>query len=207
MIFCRYGLTQSEMRVKIHYRGKILSFYACINLQGEIMDIYVEQLIQKKSQPIDHIKRAAIVLAGLVLSIAVVVFSIIIRFLMLAIFAAGIIYFTVKLLAESSVEYEYIVTNDCLDIDKIMGRSRRKRLISLDLRETTDFSLYKQNAETKAETTVVATAGTDQNNCILIVNHSKHGKTAVVFTPDKRVKDAIKSVLPYSIRNNSNLPD
>lgn len=171
------------------------------------MDIYVEQLIQKKSQPIDHIKRAAIVLAGLVLSIAVVVFSIIIRFLMLAIFAAGIIYFTVKLLAESSVEYEYIVTNDCLDIDKIMGRSRRKRLISLDLRETTDFSLYKQNAETKAETTVVATAGTDQNNCILIVNHSKHGKTAVVFTPDKRVKDAIKSVLPYSIRNNSNLPD
>lgn len=207
MIFCRYGLTQSEMRVKIHYRDKILSFYACINLQGEIMDIYVEQLIQKKSQPIDHIKRAAIVLAGLVLSIAVVVFSIIIRFLMLAIFAAGIIYFTVKLLAESSVEYEYIVTNDCLDIDKIMGRSRRKRLISLNLRETTDFSLYKQNAETKAETTVVATAGTDQNNCILIVNHSKHGKTAVVFTPDKRVKDAIKSVLPYSIRNNSNLPD
>lgn len=44
-----------------------------------------------------------------------------------------------------SVEYEYIVTNGEMDIDKIIAKRRRKRLITVNARTFERFGPFKES--------------------------------------------------------------
>ena len=89
---------------------------------------YVEQLIKQKTTLPTMVKRAAIsllILLGLLLcwlSIAAIP-------LLLALIAL-----TVWLLRRTSLEYEYLYYAGDIDIDKIMGRQKRKRVLSTDIK-------------------------------------------------------------------------
>ena len=47
----------------------------------------------------------------------------------------GMVYFTYIVITSFNIEYEYIATNTELDIDKIINRRKRKRILSLRLSE------------------------------------------------------------------------
>lgn len=48
----------------------------------------------------------------------------------------------VWLLGNFNIEYEYILTNNDLDIDKVIGKRKRKRMISLDVSTAEAFAPY-----------------------------------------------------------------
>ena len=51
------------------------------------------------------------------------------------VFVIGVFYYAYKLIKNSSIEYEYILTNNELDIDKIIAKSARKRMLTVNFRE------------------------------------------------------------------------
>ena len=151
------------------------------------MDRFSEQLISKRSTGKDMFIR------GLYTAAAMLVVFLLVLFLggygmwlMMLVLAAAVIWGVVWLIQGTFIEYEYIVTNDDLDIDKIIGRRKRKRLITVNLREAKELAEYTPDSDIKADVTVMAHDETGEGLYYFVCGTKKYGDVAVVFNPDDR---------------------
>lgn len=163
------------------------------------MDNICEQLVQKRKTGRD-IAKTALICAGLALCAAACIFFAFYSGIMVLFLAAVIpVFLIVWILMGMNVEYEYIVTNNEMDIDKIIGRRKRKRMITIDLNKTEDFGGYPPQAEIEAETTVHATSGLERDAHYLVVGHRDYGKVKVIFNPNEKLREAIAREFPRSV--------
>ena len=91
------------------------------------MDTFFEQII-----PVKKNGKAAAAIIGIWLAAFIVCFLLIMFMPFLGTFslllAAGALFGAYKLCTRFNLEYEYIVTNGTMDIDKIINKSSRKRI-------------------------------------------------------------------------------
>ena len=95
------------------------------------MDTFFEQIVSIRK---NALTRLAII--GLwVLAALLTVFLLMVNLLgALTVFAViGIVYGAYTLTGMTNIEYEYIITNGTMDIDKIINKSSRKRIASFEL--------------------------------------------------------------------------
>jgi len=95
-------------------------------------DAYYEQLVARKSKPIDFVIRFLVVF----ILIAVVFFGMpFIGFLafFVAVLLGVLAYYFV--LPKLNVEYEYVLLNHDMDIDAIYSQAKRKRQLSFDIQQ------------------------------------------------------------------------
>ena len=97
-------------------------------------------------------------------------------------------------------QYEYILTNNDLDIDKVIGKRKRKRMISLDVSTAEAFAPYPTENDVPADATVHAYTGSETDAYYLVVNHSGYGKVKLIFNPNEKMREAITQELPNSLR-------
>ncbi len=98
-------------------------------------------------------------------------------------------------------EVEYSVTNGNIDIDRIVGKSRRKRLVQV--RGEKIESLLPVTAErlSAAYDRVVMAANSPQSATWCFTYHSrKNGRTLVLFEPDDRVFAVLRGGLPRLVQ-------
>lgn len=167
------------------------------------MDRFSEQLIPKVPDGKVFLIRGAIIALDLVV-IAVIVLAYLIFGLgvltlgLVAIIAS--VWLTKYLIDGTNIEYEYIVTNDDLDIDKIIGQRKRKRLITINLKTVTELEPYVNETELKADVTAVAHDGTGENLWYLISQTESSGTIALLFNPDERTRENIIGGLEHRVR-------
>lgn len=166
------------------------------------MDTFIEQLVAKRSTAKDTIFRILIVLGVLVVAVISYFLSILTPLPMIGMLVlVGGCYGAYFLMTSLNVEYEYIVTNGELDIDKIIARRKRKRLLTVSAKTFEEFGPYTENTSFEAaQTTVEATDASGQGIYYAVFRHPAHGQTSLFFTPDERVLEAIKIALPRNIR-------
>ncbi len=162
------------------------------------MDSFKEQLITRRPDNTVFIKRSGIFIAALLIAVLLFIFLNVMSLIIIALVFWGAYY----LIKGFDVEYEYICTNGDLDIDKITAKSRRKRLISVDLKSVTDFGLVKNKTFNKEYSIVDATSGENENESdyFLACRDSKFGMCYVLISPDNDMLDVIKEYLPRTIR-------
>lgn len=165
------------------------------------MDIFIEQIVAKNPTLKDTLLKVGI---GLLAAILSVVFLLLSGMFGLSMFgmllAAGCIYGAFYLITGFNVEYEYIVTNGEIDIDKILAKRRRKRLITAKVSAFEKFGAMAEVPASFEGTTIFASSGNTSEDYYAEFNHSKHGHVRLVFSPDERVLEAIKPFLPRTIR-------
>ena len=111
----------------------------------------------------------------------------------------GIMFGAFKLSNLLSVEYEYIVINRDLDIDKIVSKSSRKRIVSVKLNEVQDFGKFTpQKAEKLAsrhfDQKFICCNKADEAY-YLTYKHAKKGMILLVMAMNERTKtEALKSI-------------
>lgn len=164
------------------------------------MDHFVEQLIKKQTTSSDTIKRAGIILGAVVFSGFFVLAALVTYALYLVLLIIGVVYLAVFLIQGTSVEYEYILTNGELDIDKIIGKRKRKRLVTIKMDKTQYFGPYSEAELKNIGVTVLADDATGRNVYCLISNHSEYGTLALVFNPNDTLKEGITATLPRSLK-------
>ncbi|HIZ54931.1 MAG TPA: hypothetical protein H9671_01830 [Firmicutes bacterium] len=165
------------------------------------MDTFVEQLVKKQSTSADMLKRAGIVGLGALLFVLIIRFS---RYLgvfsMIGyLLSAGVLYGAYYLWTSLNIEYEYILTNDEIDIDKIVAQRKRNRLLTVNIRDFEQFGLYNaaEHAQDEERTKVFACSSpTAPNAYYATFTHRKYGKTLLVFNPDIRIVEGVKKFLP-----------
>ncbi|MCM1022865.1 MAG: hypothetical protein NC395_02255 [Prevotella sp.] len=171
------------------------------------MDVFVEQIVKKSASGKDTALKLLIGIGiGVLSAVCVFVFLFIIPFPgMGLLLVAGIFYGGYYLLTGLDCEYEYIVTNGEIDVDKIIAKRKRVRLVTAKASLFEAFGEYDENSPMPADgVTVVHAAGysdaEDAKNYYADFKHASAGNVRLIFTPEKRVVDAIVPFMPAPLR-------
>jgi len=165
------------------------------------MDVFMELMVERKRDARENTLRVFIILSAVSLSFLIILATLFLGYLPLVIVIGGVIWLTSYILKGLYVEYEYILTNKDLDVDKITGKRKRKRLVTLDLLTAYEFARYDENTEIKPDVTVAAHDNSYQNLWYLTAKHASLGKTLLLFTPTDKFAAAVNDALPPRYKN------
>lgn len=163
------------------------------------MDNIAEQLVEKRRTGADTLKKILVSAAALILA-SFCMYLAMMGILTMVIPAVLILGGGVWLLGSFNIEYEYIITNNEMDIDKIIGRRKRKRMITVDISSAEEFAPYPADHDVAADATVHAYSGSETDAYYLVVNHSGYGRVKLIFNPNERIREAIMQELPNTLR-------
>lgn len=173
------------------------------------MDIFLEQLVKRKRRPVDYVRIGACILAMLL-----VIYFLPLGMEILAKAGLGFIVFAVccaliyvlyLLVTATNMEYEYCFTNGALDVDKIINRRSRKRLIEINARridmmagtKTPAFDRIKQDRSIKK---IYACTGVEDADTYFVDYVDDNGKRiALVFNPNEKIRDGFKRYNPQKV--------
>lgn len=111
--------------------------------------------------------------------------------------AVGIVYCAYKLYAMLFIEYEYIITNSTLDIDKIIAKSSRKRVSSFELSAIKRIEKFNsQISLTNYKNKIIACNIDDSNAYLMVIEDKTNGEQVILFSPDERIKQGMTKFLP-----------
>ncbi|MCM1328665.1 MAG: hypothetical protein NC253_04415 [Ruminococcus sp.] len=178
------------------------------------MDIFCEQIVKR---PADGKVWTVRVLIGLGMGVLAAVSVFIFLFVFPILGAAllfGVIWGGFRLITNSDCEYEYIVTNGEIDIDKIIAQRKRVRLITAKASTFEAFGEYTDSTpDTDSDVTVVNAVGESESENATKTyyadfKHASAGNVRLIFSPEERVIEAIlpflSTQLKYAMRKNNN---
>lgn len=164
------------------------------------MDHYVEQLVEKQK---GGKEMAIIALIGLLMAAVLVgafwLFPLIGPISILLVAGAG--YGGYWLITGLTREYEYCVTNGDIDIDLIIAKRKRKRIVSVRGGKIQSLEPFDGNLPEGFDRTVMAVSSPAAEGCWRFTYHSKkNGTTQVVFEPTDKLLDELIGGLPRPLQ-------
>lgn len=168
------------------------------------MDIFCEHMVRHKKNSKDYLIMGLIVICAIFVSTAafVLLFPILMGleiFAMLAIWYGAYV-----LIGRTNIEYEYILTNGVLDIDKIMSKKARKRVISIDFKniETCAPANGEKGSKNPSVKVLDLTGDINAKN-VYYVDFSKDAVMyRVFFQPNANILENLKTANPRNVNVN-----
>lgn len=167
------------------------------------MDTFFEQIVSIKKSPA---KIAGIMglwfLAFLIIALLFLT-GILGSLFPIALFGIG--YGVYKLTVRFNVEYEYIITNGILDVDKIINKSSRKRYLSLNLSTTSRIEKFNpaQLLNVNKKNITIACNTSDPNAYLLVIDKEVGGADYLVMAPNEKLQGAIVKCVPKFVSNSA----
>lgn len=170
------------------------------------MDVFLEYIVPHKKGTKDVLKIVGILVALLVVMTAIGVLTLMsaafasVSFVLLAAAVFGAYY----LITAQNIEYEYIVTNGEIDVDMIINRRKRKRLITVHSR-TFDVVAPVGSPEHRGEenatyTRVIDASSASDNGKAYFASFSKDGqRIKLIFEPTEKMLEAFKTFVPRNV--------
>lgn len=165
------------------------------------MDTFCEQLIPVRKDTKTKITYLGIWILAIIISLTLILFMVLGGLSLLVAFA--VIFGAYWLTSKLNVEFEYIITNGSMDIDKITNKSSRKRALTFDLKNVTRLEKYNPAAIHGINTKkIVFACNTDMEGVYFMAASRDTKDTAyLVFAPEDKIKSAINKFAPKFITN------
>jgi hypothetical protein len=169
------------------------------------MDIFIEKIVRKEKSSKDSLyklKVIALALLAFLLS-AFIVFIIPIISFIFPVLLVVIVFGTYYALTSLNVEFEYTVTNDDIDIDKIIAQRKRKKIFNTSCKNfevvarITSDEYAKQPKDFERRIEAVSSMNSPDVYFAVLSYQSK--RTIVFFEPDKRILDTFKTYIPRKV--------
>ena len=158
-------------------------------------DFYTEQLVKKRTTGASIVIKSVMIALTIVSFLAMVLipFGMILPVLLIA---ADIFVFRGQ-----NLEFEYLYVNGDLDIDKIMAKTKRKKVFSCNMR---DLEVIAPQGAPELRPFANLKAKDFSSNCqdhkkyemILVSEGEKH---RVIFEPNKTILDGIRMIAPRKV--------
>ena len=160
------------------------------------MDVFCEYIVNVKKNPVE----LTISALGIILAVILLGFSLFFLFTPFSSFVllidAGVVYGAYILITHFNVEYEYILTNGDIDIDKIIAKRKRKRVLSFSTKEFEIVAPYKQGEN---YTNVLDLGTRNYENAYYAVFSKDGQKKTLVFNPPQKMIEAMKTYSPRTV--------
>ncbi len=167
------------------------------------MDTFFEQIVSiKKNGKVTAIAIGIWVLAILIAALLMVTY---ITGPLTAILVVGIGYGAWWLTSKLNIEYEYIITNGTMDVDKIVNKSSRVRVSSFELSKVERIEKFNPNLlqNVNKENIVFACNRDDENAYLMVASREDTKVNYIVFSPNEKVKTAIVKFVPKFVANSA----
>lgn len=171
------------------------------------VDSFVEQLVPIKTGGNVLALKISIWVVCSLMFLGLVVISFInpsLAFVFL-ILAAVVMFVAYYITIQFSIEYEYVLTNDEIDIDRITNKSKRQRMANFKVRDIEDIAPYdpRIHVTDKAnnKNVYIGCDITVGEPIAFRVKHPKNGYYTLVITPNEEFKAGMKRYLPYLLRD------
>lgn len=159
-------------------------------------DLYKEHLVKKEGTPKDTFVRVGLI-GGTGLLAAAGLF--IMPILLVPAVALGVVAYV--LLPGTDLEYEYLLVNHSLDIDKVMAKTKRKKLKSFDLAQADIIAplhshrmdYYNANTSLKVQD---YSSGNDEHQRYAFIINDSGASTKVIIEPDEDMIGMLRSSMP-----------
>lgn len=162
------------------------------------MDTFFEQIVSMKITTGKRVLAILMLVCAMIISVgAVLVMSFWVDLTfpaMIAIF--GVWFGSYRFVQNSKVEFEYIITNGELDVDKIVAKSRRKRLASIKCSEIERIVKYNPNEPADRYKKEFICCNIGEEAYAITVRDRKEGMIRLVIAPDDRLKSAMAKYIP-----------
>lgn len=172
------------------------------HLGGEQMSGYAikEHIVKRKTPPIDQGKKILLIVVTVLVAIAGIFIS---PLLLVAAIVLGIA--TYFLIQRWDLEYEYILVKDELRIDKIMVKTKRKKVCTLDLgtlevmapKKSHRLDYYRNNPKLK----VKDLSSLDESHKTYGMVLGQDGLQMIYFEPDEEMFQMIQKLSPRKVYN------
>lgn len=164
------------------------------------MDIFCEYMVKRKKKKTDYIQEVILIAVGIYLSFLCFAMMNVFKSLTLLIIAA-IWYGVIYLMRKKDIEYEYTLTNNILDIDRIFAKKSRKRITSIDIAQIDYIRPFEErDAEPNQQMTdhnLCECKCSDSTYIIVFARDSKVHR--VFFTPNDKMKKKLKQLNPARV--------
>lgn len=155
------------------------------------MDIFCEYMVKRKKGAKEIAITVGVIFAAILVSILLTAFLRQFAF----VFICGAWYGAWWLIRRTNTEFEYILTSEILDIDKIMATSSRKRILSINLKEISACCAI-ENINIEAEKIIDASPNGAEDG-VYAVDFDKNGqKTRLLIKPNKKMLVEMKKASP-----------
>ncbi|MBR5155861.1 MAG: hypothetical protein IKW62_05225 [Clostridia bacterium] len=163
------------------------------------MDVFIEEIVRKKKTQGDFLLVLGVLLLGSLISavLLAIVLPVFIKYgtFVLALVIA-VIYGVYYVVTSVNVEYEYALVNAELDVDKIINKTRRKRLATPNIREIEDFGTKKEPGfgrylKNSSITKVYACRDKKAEDIFFLVYNQGDTKMMLIFNPSAEIIDQI----------------
>ena len=165
------------------------------------MDTFFEQIISVKKS-----SKAIAAIIGIWL-LAILISAVAFLFLPIPsltfLLIVGLFFAAFKLAGMFNIEYEYIITNGIMDVDKITNKGSRKRVLSFELSNVSRLEKFNPSLlnSAKPKDIIKACDSSDKNAYLMVSSQEGKGTYYLVFAPDERIKSAIVKFVPKFIAN------
>lgn len=184
------------------------------------MDTYMEYMLKHKKEKKDILIIAGVIAAGVVLTCALLLLIFSVAYVLAGsqissfAFSVGFVlialvwYGAYLLIGTRNIEYEYILTNSEVDMDRIMSRRGRKRIVSFDFAEaeicaniedsTHNFKYNNPEPDRK----VIDMTGDKSRGGVYFTDYYDNEageKRRVLFQPTSKMIEAIKRFNPGNV--------
>lgn len=121
-----------------------------------------------------------------------------------AVLDAAVVYFSYVLISRFSVEFEYILTNSELDIDKIYARRKRDKMLTVDVRKLEICAPYgdegKFSTEIMSNVEAIYDFSTrNYQDAYLAIYFEDGKKYGFLFNPSQKMIDSMKGISPEKV--------
>lgn len=165
------------------------------------MDIFIEKIVAKKKSIGDIIYITSIILAGILLELLILAIPYI-QFFALTLFLI-IIFLVYYLISLRNIEYEYAFTDGILDIDKIINKKKRKRLVTFSCHDIEIVASIKNKKHIDKINNIkkkfFAISSRNSQDVYFVISGGGIDKMVLFFEPDQRMLDAIKTKIPRKV--------
>lgn len=166
------------------------------------MDVFIEKLVKKQKTSKDILFSIGVVVAALIIVFGVIpLIPIVKNFLIFFLFLFS--YLAYYLIRSRNIEFEYSLTNNELDVDKIIDQKRRKHVISVDCR---DFEVMaKVNSDKLTEdikaikNRIEAVSSMSSPDVYFAVFENGGVKTLLFFEPNEKMIETIGRYIPRKL--------
>ena len=169
------------------------------------MDFFTEYIIKQKKSPFVYIAAVGMVIATLL------VWMLTLPFLGVAAISGlvglvdvGMVYLSYIVITNFNIEYEYIVTNTDLDVDKIINRRKRKRVISvrfsdMELMAPVGYPDFRAEENGTFAKVHMAAKSADDPEAYYIITDTNGTRVKLIFNPTQNMVDNAKRIAPRKV--------
>lgn len=177
-------------------RIRMRPFHKTDRMDNRMSEIYVECLIKKKSSPVKNFFRALTIMLAVAFIFLGLIFS---PALIIGLLMAVVAYFVYM---NAELEYEYLYLDKELTVDKVMAKTRRKRVAQYDLNRMEIFapmnSYHLDNFKNRKVKDVDYSSGEARQPEVRYVMYYDSGEK-VVLEPNEEMIKAIKNIAPRKV--------